>query len=71
MLKKATAATGLVIAALGGALLMTSPASAGGFGGPARPPGDLNVNSNNLENSNTSNNSNSNTNTASVESSLV
>jgi hypothetical protein len=56
MLTKATAATGLVIAALGGALLMSSPASAG----------DLNVNKNDIENANTSENTNTNTNSATV-----
>jgi hypothetical protein len=61
MAKKALAATGLVAAALGGALLMSSPASAG----------DLNANSNNIENSNTSTNENSNTNSAVVESGLL
>jgi hypothetical protein len=61
MAKKALAATGLVAAALGGALLMSSPASAG----------DLNVNKNAIENANTSTNENANTNTAAVDSSLL
>jgi hypothetical protein len=54
MVKKVCASTGIVIAALGGALLMSSPASAG----------DLNVNKNDIENANTSENTNTNTNTA-------
>jgi hypothetical protein len=61
MAKKAYAATGLVVAALGGALLMSSPASAG----------DLNVNSNALDNANTSENTNSSTNAAQIADSLV
>jgi hypothetical protein len=68
MAKKAYAATGLVVAALGGALLMSSPASAGGFpsGG-----GDVNTNTNNIENANTSTNTNTNNNTASVPAGLL
>jgi hypothetical protein len=71
MMTKTCAATGLVIAALGGALLMSSPASAGGF--PHRPSsgGDLNVNTNDIENSNTSTNENTNTNTAAVTDALI
>lgn len=70
MMTKTCAATGLVIAALGGALLMSSPASAGGF--PSDPSsGDLNVNTNNIENSNTSTNENTNTNTATIPEALI
>jgi hypothetical protein len=57
MTKKTCAATGIVVAALGGALLMGSPANAG----------DLNINSNNIENSNSSTNSNTNENSAGQE----
>jgi hypothetical protein len=55
MVKKVCASTGLVVAALGGALLMSAPANAG----------DLNANTNSIENANTSANTNTNTNTAS------
>jgi hypothetical protein len=63
MLTKACAATGLVIAALGGALLLCSPANAGEF-----PPstGSTNVNENDITNTNSSTNENTNTNTAAI-----
>jgi hypothetical protein len=69
MAKKTCVATGLVIAALGGALLMSSPASAGGWPPPSN--GDSNINTNNIENSNTSTNTNTNTNTATVTPPLI